>query len=103
MLANNKAPGIDGLPTEIFKMFWNELKDSFLEVPKECFKKGSLPNSMKMSIITLIYKKKSREDIKNYRPISLLCSDYKIIAKFTSRKNETSTPKSHPRRSNRVR
>jgi hypothetical protein len=36
---------------------------------------------MRTSIITLIYKKEARDDIRNYRPISLLCSDYKIIAK----------------------
>jgi hypothetical protein len=45
------------------------------------FYKNTLPESMKMSIITLIYKKKSRQDTRNYRPISLLCSDYNIIAK----------------------
>jgi hypothetical protein len=36
---------------------------------------------MKMSIITLIYKKGSRQAIRNYRPISLFGTDYKIIAK----------------------
>jgi hypothetical protein len=36
---------------------------------------------MQMSIVTLIFKKISRQDIRNYRHISLLCTDYKIIAK----------------------
>jgi hypothetical protein len=70
LLSNSKAPGIDGLPVEFFKMFWNELKQDFLQVINESFVKGFLPDTMRLSIITLIYKKLSREDIRNYRPIS---------------------------------
>jgi hypothetical protein len=62
--------------------FWNEIKQDFLLVLKETFSKGLLPDTRRMSIITLIYKKKSREDTRNYRPISLVCADYKIIAKL---------------------
>lgn len=43
-LSSGKAPGIDGLPTEFFKMFWNELKNDFVEVLNESFSIGSLPN-----------------------------------------------------------
>lgn len=80
-LPAGKAPGIDGLPAEFLKLFWHELKDDLLQVLRSCFDNGCLSESMRMSIITLIYKKDSRENIKNYRPISLLCTDYKIIAK----------------------
>jgi hypothetical protein len=77
------VPGIDGLPAEIFREFWNDFKLSFFELSQACFNDGCLPESMRTSIFTLIYKKEARDDIRNYRPISLLllCSDYKIIAK----------------------
>lgn len=52
-----------------------------MKVPHSSFANGALPETMRTSVITLIYKKKARDDLKNYRPISLLCSDYKIIAK----------------------
>jgi exonuclease III len=81
MLPSGKVPGIDGLPAEFFKEFWSEIKTSFLEVLHSSFANGALPETMRTSVITLIYKKKARDDLKNYRPISLLCSDYKIIAK----------------------
>jgi hypothetical protein len=86
LLSNGKAPGIDGLPTEFFKMFWDDLKDVFLNVLNESYHKGMLPDSMRMSIIALIYKKKSRQDIRKYRPISLLCTDYKIVAKALAKR-----------------
>jgi hypothetical protein len=80
-LPSGKAPGIDGLPAEFFKRYWHDLKADFVAVLIKSFKSGSLPETMKLSIITLIHKKDSRSDIKNYRPISLLCTDYKILAK----------------------
>lgn len=80
-LPSEKAPGIDGLPAEFFKRYWHDLKSDFQSVLECSFKSGVLPDSMKLSVITLIFKKDSRADLKNYRPISLLCTDYKIIAK----------------------
>jgi hypothetical protein len=45
------------------------------------FASGALPETMRTSVITFIYKKKARDNLKNHRPISLLSSDYKRIAK----------------------
>ena len=41
-----------------------------------------MPESMLQAVITYIYKKGKMEDITNWRPISLLNYDYKIIAKI---------------------
>lgn len=73
-------------------MFWEELKDDFLEMLNESLLSGQPLESMKTSIITLIYKKKSREDIRNYRPISLLCADYKIISKLLAERMKIVLP-----------
>ena len=80
-LSNSKAPGVDGLPVEFYKFFWQKIGDAYLDLLDECFLFKELPLSMRTSIITLIYKKEDRKLLKNYRPISLLCADYKIIAK----------------------
>lgn len=80
-LPKGKVPGIDGLPAKFFFAFWEDLRASFLALIQSSFSLQILPETMRTSIITLIFKKKSREDIRNYRPISLLCSDYKIVAK----------------------
>lgn len=91
-LPKGKVPRIDGLPVEIFKAFWDDLKDSFLALMQSSFSLQTLPETMRTSIITLIYKKKSRDDIRNYRPISLLCSDYKIVAKALAQRMKSVLP-----------
>jgi hypothetical protein len=42
---------------------------------------GSLPDSQSLAVITLLYKNGEKADIKNWRPISLLNVDFKILAK----------------------
>jgi hypothetical protein len=91
-LPKGKVPGIDGLPAEFFYHFWKDLKESFMDVVQDSFNSGDLPDTMRTSIITLIYKKKDRDDLRNYRPISLLCSDYKIIAKVLAERMKLVLP-----------
>ena len=44
---------------------------------------------MLQGIISVLYKKKARDDPRNYRPISLLNGDYKILMRIlTQRMNE---------------
>ena len=51
-------------------------------VTKECYKKNILSPSMRRGIITLLPKKgKDQLFLKNWRPITLLNTDYKILSK----------------------
>ena len=63
-------------------MFSTELSEFLITVFNECFDKGSITFSQKISVVALIHKKGSKYDIKNYRPISLTCTDYKILAQI---------------------
>ena len=47
---------------------------------KETYIKGVLPDSLRRSVISLLYKKDDKCLLKNYIPISLTNYDYKIIA-----------------------
>lgn len=51
-------------------------------------KQASFERSLKAMLIALIPKKCRVEDIKFFRPISLISSVYKIIAKFLSNRLE---------------
>ncbi|KAK0137006.1 Transposon TX1 uncharacterized protein [Merluccius polli] len=76
-----KSPGLDGLPVEFYKTFWKELGQDLLEVFNESFRDLTLPLSCRRAVITLLPKKGDLTDIKNWRPVSLLCTDYKILSK----------------------
>lgn len=79
--SNNKSPGIDGLPYEFYKHFWTLLGSDLVSVFNDCFSRGSLSYSQRTGLISLLFKKGDRLDTKNWRPISLLCTDYKILSK----------------------
>ena len=86
----NKSPGHDGLPAEFYRVFWVDIADLLMEVYNYSFTQGELPISQRRGIISLI-PKKDRDGllIKNYRPITLLSVDYKIIAKCIATRLKT--------------
>jgi hypothetical protein len=79
-MKHNKAPGLDGLPSEFYKTLWNDIKHLLVDPYNESLVEGELSFSQKQSVLSLILKKGDKQDIKNYRPISLTNCDYKIIA-----------------------
>ena len=79
-LKSGKSPGLDGLTPEFYKCFWEDLCMPFGEMVETTFETGSLPESAKIAVAQLIFKKGNSQLLKNYRPISLTNYDYKIIA-----------------------
>ena len=78
----NKSPGLDGLPYEVYlrmsHMFVPILTDMF----NHWFAQGAIPGSVTKGVITLL-KKGGRhvwEGLDDYRPITLLNTDLKILA-----------------------
>lgn len=81
-LSNNKAPGLDGLPNELFKKFGEVLLPQLLEVFLSSMTEGNLPITMQEAVIIVLPKPgKDPAKSESYRPISLLPVDAKIIAK----------------------
>ena len=81
-LAKNKAPGNDGLQIEFYIEFWKELGHLLIKSYNYSFANGLLSTSQRQACITLLSKNgKDRLSIENWRPISLLNVDYKIMSK----------------------
>ena len=80
-LKNNKSPGIDGLPAEFYKIFWNDIKDILFESFNFSIYSGKISISKRQGVISLLPKPdKDPHYLKNWRPISLLTTDYKILS-----------------------
>ena len=76
----DKTPGTDGLPADFYKVFWNDISDYIVNSINYAFGKGQLSVTQRRGIIKLIPKKDAEPDlIKNWRPITLLNCDYKIL------------------------
>jgi hypothetical protein len=89
----NKSPGPDGLPIEFYKQFWDNICNILFRSFIESLSKGELSVSQTRAIIRLIYKKRDKQLLKNWRPISLLNSDYKILTTALSKRLKTILPK----------
>ncbi len=76
ILKPKKRPGLDGLPSEFYRCFWNEIKHVLVDMYNESFIRCKLPSSLRCAVMSLIFKMGDREMIKNYRTISLTNIDY---------------------------
>ena len=83
-MKNGSAPGPDGIPAEFYKVFWPLVQQTLLDCYRYSLEVGSLSISQGKGIISLLHKGKglSREELKNWRPITLTNVDYKILAKL---------------------
>jgi hypothetical protein len=92
-MKNNKSPGNDGLPIELYKIFWPSIGHEVVNCFNHAHANGNMSNSQKQAVITLIDKPgKDRLFLKNWRPISLLNVDYKIVTKAIGKRLQRVLP-----------
>ncbi|RVW81815.1 Transposon TX1 uncharacterized 149 kDa protein [Vitis vinifera] len=80
----DKAPGPNGFTIAVFQDCWDVIKEDIVRVFAEFHRSGVINQSTNASFIVLLPKKSTTKKISDFRPISLITSLYKIIAKVLS-------------------
>ncbi|CAM2096993.1 unnamed protein product [Caretta caretta] len=83
-MPTNKSPGMDGLTVEFYRVFWDVLGPDLVTVWAKSLQSGVLPLSCRRAVLALLPKKGDLCNLRNWRPVSLLSTDYKIVAKAIS-------------------
>ena len=92
-MASEESRGTDGLPSEFYKVFWEDIAESLTSALNFSFEIEQLPISQRHGIIKLIPKKDTDPNlIKNWRPLTLLNCDYKIASKAIANRIKTVLP-----------
>ena len=86
-LPKTKIPGLDGFTGQFYQTFKEELMPILLKLFQKVADKGSLPNSLFEATITLTPKpdkNNTHTHTHNYRPMSLMSIDAKILNKTSA-------------------
>ena len=77
-----KTPGNDGIPIELYKIFWPLIGKFLIASFNEALHNKAMSPSQKQALITLIEKKgKDRNYLENWRPISWDSIDWTFMLK----------------------
>ena len=77
------SPGVDGMGRDFFITYWDLIAEDLLAAFQEMFNTGIMPQKWKEGLICLIPKGDVvTDEVKGWRPITLLNTIYKIYAKL---------------------
>ena len=80
-----KATGPDGIPARVLKECADALAHPLSTLFSLCFEQGVQPSPWKIANVVPVHKRKSRSEMRNYRPVSLLSILSKIMEKIVNR------------------
>jgi hypothetical protein len=80
-MKKNKACGSDEIPVDLLKICDDEVLESLAVIFNNFLRDEKVPVSWCESTIVLLFKKGRKNEIENYRPISLISHVYKIFCK----------------------
>ena len=91
-----RSPGEDRITAEMLQVGTDVLTPHLTRIFNECLEQETVPNNFADSVITLLFKKGNPLDIKNFRPISLLSTVYKVFTTVLCRRMERDLEDNQP-------
>src|SRR5262249_53981585 len=91
-----KAPGPDGFPAEFYHTFRDLLAPFLPRLLVTSLTEGRLPSSFRESAIVMLHKKGGPAYLANWRPISLINADAKLLSAILTARLRPIMPE-HPR------
>ncbi|WMV51256.1 hypothetical protein MTR67_044641 [Solanum verrucosum] len=88
--AVDKAPGPDGFTMGFYIKCWEVVKGDIMKTFQYFYDQGRFERSFNATFIALIPKKKGAKELRDFRPISLIGSIYKILSKVLTERQKTS-------------
>ena len=88
-LNSNKASGPNSIPYRILFLLKNEISKQLADLFNLSFMTGVFPSVLKTAKVVCVFKKDSKLDYSNYRPISLLSNVEKILEKIMYKREYT--------------
>ncbi|WP_419612126.1 RNA-directed DNA polymerase, partial [Thiolapillus sp.] len=93
-MKNDKSPGSDGFTAEFYKVFWNDIGTFLVRSINNGFTKEEMSVTQRRGVITCIPKEdKPKKYLKNWRPITLLNTAYKIASACIANRLKIVLPK----------
>ena len=80
-MEDDKALGLDGFAIAFFHKYWSVVEKDVMDFFDYFHRYSVFERSMNASFLTLIPKKCNAINIKDFRPISLVGSVYKLLSK----------------------
>ncbi|GKC47229.1 RNA-directed DNA polymerase, eukaryota, partial [Tanacetum coccineum] len=78
----DKSPGPDGFTFGFYRHFWSTIEEDVFGAVKHFCTHGDIPKGCNSSFVALISKVPDANLVNDFRPISLIRSIYKVIAKI---------------------
>ena len=82
MLKSKTSHGVDQISNKTLKYLKHEISQPLAQLINQSIITGTFPNELKKAKITPIFKKGDRENMANYRPVSILPSVSKVFEKI---------------------
>ncbi|KAL3685807.1 hypothetical protein R1sor_003829 [Riccia sorocarpa] len=83
-LPKEKSPGIDGVVVEVLRLGWSFMHEDCVKMVQKVWAVQKLLPRDSKGVIKLLAKNEEKAWLKNWRPITLLPTTYKIIAKIVA-------------------